>query len=369
RDAKDIRESKANEQLLWTIKELKAGETADIPFIGTAPTREFEANEEWAYSAFFTFDETQYFQGTTNYDFTLIPSPLTAEHSVDTTVLTPGGVASVTGVFKNISPEDLSRMKFFVEADSPFFSRRNGEGVTYDAKTDRWYIDKMPTSLDASDEITFRVEIPIRKNILQSSTNVYDNLYGSIRVGSNFTLESSAANTTILSEPISLPITSPVTLSAFGRYSTTQGDQIGRGPLPPVVGEETKYWVFLNVSGTTNELEDVEITATLPSYAVGGEKQTVSVGKKVEFENGQARWGIDKLSPTFAPGSKIIGIAFEVDITPNDSHAGEIISILDSVTLTARDSLTGAIVQAYGARITTNLPDDDMAAGLSRVEF
>jgi len=368
-DAKDIRESKTDDQLLWTIDELRPGETADIPFIGIAPTRDFEVKEDWAYSAFFTFDETQYYQGTTNYDFTLIPSPLIAEHSVDTPALTPGGTASVNGIFRNVSAENLNQMEFFVEADSPFFSRRNAEGVTYNAAEDRWYIDQMPNSLDASDEIEFHVKIPIRTNILQSSTDTYDNLYGAIRVGSKFTLESSAAKTTILSNPITLPITSPVVISALGRYSTVLGDQIGRGPLPPVVGEETKYWVFLNVRGTTNELKDVEITATLPNYARGGEKQTVSIGNKVQFTNNQARWTIDKLSPTFAPGSKIVGIAFEVAITPEDHHAGEIITILDNITFTAKDSLTGAIIKGYGARITTSLPDDDMASGLSRVEF
>ena len=86
-----------------------------------------------------------------------------------------------------------------------------------------------------------------------------------------------------------------------------------------------------------------------------------------QFDNGTVSWTIDELPPTFAPGSKTVGIAFEVAVVPSADQAGQMLALLDHVRLTAVDAFTGELIQAYGARITTDLPNDAMASGLDRV--
>jgi hypothetical protein len=171
----------------------------------------------------------------------------------------------------------------------------------------------------------------------------------------------------VRSRRVDLPITSPATLSSFGRYATAQGDQLGRGPLPPSAGEETRYWVFWNISGVTNPLSDVTVEGALPPYARFTGKQTVSLGSIIKREDGYIVWDVGNMDPNFAPGSRRIGAAFEIGVTPNEAHVGRPLTILDDMAFTARDAITGEVVQAFGARVTTNLPEDVMASGLGNV--
>lgn len=62
----------------------------------------------------------------------------------------------------------------------------------------------------------------------------------------------------LLGESVSLPFAPDLTVEAEVRYYTPEGDQLGRGPLPPRVGEITKYWLILtaqpNAGTLTNPL-------------------------------------------------------------------------------------------------------------------
>ena len=352
----------------WIVPRLISGASAELAFEGRAPKTEGERVTDWSFAASFTFDETVYFQGETRHPFTLIPSPLRLELSADTPTLPPGGALSVTGVFRNVSNEPVSNLVFFLEGDSPFLARRDGKKSAYDVKDDRWIALDAPQLVSPGEEGSFQLSVPVRASIPQSAATLYENLSAQVSLGAEFKIPTIDTEASVRTQRVALPITSPIRFSSFGRYSTIQGDQIGRGPLPPIVGEETKYWIFWNVNGTTNALQNVKITATLPSYAHAGDKQSVSVGHVAQFDDGGVSWMIDELPPTFAPGSKNVGIAFEVAVVPSEDQAGQVLTILDSVHLTATDAFTGEIVQAYGARVTTDLPNDAMARGFSHVE-
>ena len=351
----------------WIIPQLPSGASVDLAFDGRTPKTEKEIETDWSFSASFTFDESVYFQGKTVQTFTLIPSPLVLEDIIDTPILTPGGTLSVSGNFRNISDEPLSNLVFFLEGDSPFLARRDGKGSVYDTREHRWEAVQAEDALDPGEEGSFRFDVPVRTSVSQSATSQYENFSARINLGAEFKLPSIDASASVRTAPVALPITSPIRVSSFGRYSTLQGDQIGRGPLPPVVGEETKYWIFWNISGTTNTLKNVEITAVFPPNVRAGDKQSVSTGRMAQFDNGMVSWTIDELPPTFAPGSKTVGIAFEVAVVPSADQAGQMLALLDHVRLTAVDAFTGELIQAYGARITTDLPNDAMASGLDRV--
>ncbi|KKW34701.1 MAG: hypothetical protein UY81_C0064G0006 [Candidatus Giovannonibacteria bacterium GW2011_GWA2_53_7] len=352
----------------WIVNGLSSGTSVDLEFQGRTPKEEVETEAEWSFSASFMFDETTYLQGKTTKTFHLIPSPLSLESLIDTPVLTPGDNLSISGTFRNRSDEPLTHLSFFVEGVSPFLAPRDGEGSFYDVKRNRWQVVKAPTTLAPGEEGSFRLSIPIRSSISKSSVSQYETFSASINLGAEFDVSTVDASASIRTNPVTLPISSPITLSSFGRYSTVSGDQIGRGPLPPVVGEETKYWVFWNITGTTNPLKNVEITANLPVPAHAGDKRSVSIGDVAQFDDGHVSWIIDELTPTFAPGSKTVGIAFEIAITPRQEDIGKILTLLDNIHLTATDAFTGAIVQAYGARVTTSLPNDAMARTLDHVE-
>ena len=70
-------------------------------------------------------------------------------------------------------------------------------------------------------------------------------------------IEAAAGETFIQEgEKVNAPLSTDLSLRTEVRYFTPEGDQLGRGPLPPTVGETTKYWVFVQVYNTTNPVRD-----------------------------------------------------------------------------------------------------------------
>ncbi|MBI2485312.1 hypothetical protein HYW18_04175 [Candidatus Uhrbacteria bacterium] len=364
----DVRTRQEDGTVTWIIPSLKAASTRTLRVLGRAPNRTEESVEQWGFEAAFTFENSTYAQGKTVHDFRLIPSPLSANLEADHTFLNPGTDFSAHVTFKNIGEETLENIVYILEARSPFFAARDGEGTVYDRAKNRWRVEAdLPRTLEPGEEVSARVRLPVRLSIPASSVQTHERLTGTVQSGASFALRSSGISIEVRSRELVLPITSPIALSSFGRYATAQGDQLGRGPLPPSVGEETRYWVFWNIAGTTNPIKNIVVEGTLPPYARFTGKQTISAGARVAKEGEYVRWKIPELAPNFAPGSPRAGAAFEIGVTPNEAHLGRPLSVLDEITLTGIDAVTGEIVRAFGARVTTNLPDDPMARGLGNV--
>ena len=79
-------------------------------------------------------------------------------------------------------------------------------------------------------------------------------------------------------------------------------------------------------------------------------------------------WSTALLEPSLSPVSKIVGIAFELGITPTETMTGTSPVLMYDVRLTGTDVRTGAFVSRSGLTVTTNLPGDLMADGKSLVE-
>jgi hypothetical protein len=143
-----------------------------------------------------------------------------------------------------------------------------------------------------------------------------------------------------------------VRLEAFTRYFAPSGDQIGRGPIPPEPGRETTYWIFWHVNGTTNTLTNARIEGTLPQGVRFTGRQTVSQNGSVSFDeiSRTVTWISDSVSPTFPPLSKVVGVAFEVGITP-EQEITKAPEILKNIGLTATDQFTGAFVSAHAPNL------------------
>lgn len=355
-------------QGIWTIPSLPSGTTKTITFEGRTPATDERTTHLWSFDGSFTFEDSTYLQGTTEHAFTLIPSPLTLEQSVTSPTLTPGGNLALTLNYSNRSDVTIRNLNLYIEAEAPLLAPRDGTKTAYNPTTREWNVLRVPTTLDPGEEGSVDVTIPLRTTLPSSGISSHEHLTALVRVRAEFLVPPENRLARLRTSSVSLPITSPVTLSSFGRYSTPAGDQIGRGPLPPAVGEETRYWIFWNVSGTTNELKDVEIHATLPPHVRLGDRKSASIGQSVSQNGNQIVWTLAELPTTATPGSQTIGVAFEVIAAPESSDAGRVMTLIDNVQLQATDAFTGAFVQAYGARVTTSLPNDRMAKGQGVVD-
>ncbi|OGF33104.1 hypothetical protein A2223_03410 [Candidatus Falkowbacteria bacterium RIFOXYA2_FULL_35_8] len=157
-----------------------------------------------------------------------------------------------------------------------------------------------------------------------------------------------------------LRISSNLTLRAYARYYTDEGDQLGRGPLPPTVNQPTKYWVFLQVLNDINSMDNVKLTATLPSNVSWVNNTNVPVGNAVSYNssNRQITWSISKIKID----PKNIGVAFEVELIPFSSQLGQFATLLQNIEIFGQDSFTSENISTRVNNVTTDLTFDRIAS-------
>ncbi len=340
----------------FEVPAIAAGESGTMDFVGYLG----EAGEEvtFMFSPSFTFDTSRYRQETLTHTAPVVPPQIQVEQSVDNTTVRPGSSAVYTIGYENTGEFTVTDLVLAIEAASPFVN-----GTTVEAPT--------IASVAPGETGTVQINVPLRWSILQSETTDWDGLDLSSRVTATYTLgDGSGQRVSSKSSTITAPITTPIVFESFGRYATTSGDQLGRGPLPPRVGIETKYWVFWHVSGTINELQNVRIEGTLAEGVVFTGKQSSYQNSGVEFDaiSNSISWSTDSINPNLSPTSKIVGVAFELGLTPDSSMVGETPVLLYDIRITGTDARTGAFVSRSGSTVTTGLPNDLMAADKGTVE-
>ncbi|MSU75537.1 MAG: hypothetical protein EXS55_03430 [Candidatus Magasanikbacteria bacterium] len=162
----------------------------------------------------------------------------------------------------------------------------------------------------------------------------------------------------------SLPLATELNLSTTARYYTSEGDQLGRGPLPPKLAETTKYWLFIEVENTANPITNVAFSATLaPGVSFTGE-QSVTIGQSVSVDsvNHNVSWNFAEL-----PSHSHTGLYFEVAVTPGPKDISRTITLLKNISWTATDSVTGKNLTTTKAAVTNVLNSNDRGSRLGAV--
>ncbi len=204
----------------------------------------------------------------------------------------------------------------------------------------------------ASTELT--LSIPTNK-LIHKGSDIFLELDG--------TLSGSIPNITqgIYSREINSPsiaLGTNLSLNAESRYYTVDGDQLGRGPLPPQVGKQTKYWALISIQNTTSDVERFQLSATLPSYVEWTGKSSVSHGSKPVF-NEKTRtisWSIPSLKAHTKPG-----IYFELGLTPTDSQRNSMPTLLENIRITGKDSHIQKDLLSKHTALDISLKDDKKA--------
>ncbi|MBI4256949.1 hypothetical protein HY626_02750 [Candidatus Uhrbacteria bacterium] len=340
----------------FVVPAIAAGETGTLDFVGYLG----EVGEEvtFIFHPSFTFDTSRYKQEALAHIAPVVPPQIRVGHSVDTSTIRPGAEALFTVSYENTGEFEVTNLVLSIEADTPFLTQDSYAGTTIST-----------VAPGASGEVQIRASL--RWNILQSETTDWDGLDLTSRATASYTLgDGTGQRVSSKGSSIVSPITTPIVFESFGRYATASGDQLGRGPLPPRVGLETKYWVFWHVSGTINKLSNVRIEGTLGEGVVFTGRQSSSQNSGVEYDasSNTVIWETSSIEPSLSPTSKIVGVAFELGLTPDASMVGEIPVLLYDIRISGTDARTGAYVSRSGSSVTTNLPNDLMAGGMAQVE-
>lgn len=230
-------------------------------------------------------------------------------------------------------------------------------GVVKDNKI-TWTKKEIPAlaGLLGGAELTLEWQIKLNRNAANGNQLKIDN-YAEMAVGK---IAGEKAEFTVKSNLVTTKINSDVELHSAIRYFDNDNIAVGSGPLPPKVGQTTKYRVYWRIVNTLHELTKVKVTVVLPDY--------VSWTNKINFAKGdiaynpatrEIGWNLSRLPLDL----KEVSGDFEIAFTPTSDHVEKIIILMPSTKLEAVDKETsGAISKSIGS-LTTDLADDPQAQG------
>lgn len=152
-----------------------------------------------------------------------------------------------------------------------------------------------------------------------------------------------------------IKLASALEIKAGIYYHSPQGDQLGIGPLPPVVGIPTKYWLIVKALNSGNDLKDLVFSARLPEGVSLSDEQSLLAGK---FSyNQQTRRLIWQLDNLIAAGGDYIA-NFALTLIPTEDQLGENVPLLYDLRYHADDSWTGLEISSSLSDLDSSLPDD-----------
>ncbi len=345
----------------FALPSIAAGEQGTMSFSGYLAT----AEEEVVFSLHpsFTFGQTHYQQETLTQTCAVIPPQLSLTQTVDRETVRPGSEMKITIAYENTGDAPIHHVQIGVQSNSPFVLQKS---ILLDEDDNADLAEIAPGE---KGEVTLSTRL--RSSVSVSELSQYENISIDITPLTIYRLGSTdGQEITYTGTSLSTILTTPLVLESFARYALPSGDQLGRGPLPPRVGQETKYWIFWHLSGTTNPLSRVTIEGTLPPYVSFTGRQTVSQDKGVIYDPASrtVSWISNLVQPTLNPQSAVVGIAFEVSIIPIEEQIGTSPILLSDIQITALDQTTGAFVSTTSSIVTTDLPEDMMASGKGVVE-
>jgi hypothetical protein len=161
-----------------------------------------------------------------------------------------------------------------------------------------------------------------------------------------------------------IKILSNFQVSSKGLYYSAQGDQLGVGPLPPVVDVPTNFWIFWELNNNGNELKNVTVSADLPNNVGWTGQKTVLAG---DLRNGEIShkvvWTVDDVAAT--GGNYRAG--FELELIPNTSDIGTVPSLISNIQYSATDVFTGQQIVGSLPDINADIKDDLSASGKGKV--
>lgn len=140
----------------------------------------------------------------------------------------------------------------------------------------------------------------------------------------------------VVGQLATVPLTTELNLISNVRYYSDDGDQLGRGPLPPVVGQTTKYWAFIQLNNTTNPIKDATLEISLNNDAKFTGKQSVTIGPSLKHTDGNITWSFRELPP-----HSQTGWYFEIAVTPSADQIGKNIDLVNSIKFIGTDKTTG----------------------------
>lgn len=157
-----------------------------------------------------------------------------------------------------------------------------------------------------------------------------------------------------------LKLVTNLSLGAEAYYNSQLGDQLGSGPIPPMVGLPTNYWIFFEAENQGNDLSNLVVTAKLPEAVTLSNDRTLSAGD-FTYNESQRRvsWTVKKVG---IDGDRY-QVGFEVQLLPTDKQIDLKPLLLTNISYLATDAYTGEKLSGKLPDIDTELTFDSINKG------
>lgn len=339
-------------QNVWKIDSLKPEQSTKIKLKGTISgltEEKFGIN----FSAGLADTENQYLVGSTlaeaRTEFVIETPFLAVDISIagdsDGSVVLPANkAASVDIIVKNTLNEAVYDAVVEVVPKGNAFSAEsvNSNQGFYDSNKNviRWESANTPSLSQIppgeTRKLTFSLQ-PI-KNLGTAALDVTVNVYAR-RVG-----ETSAQEQLIGTVSATARYASEATLTAKATHMT--------GPVPPKVGQTTKYLLTLVAEAGGNNMTNTVITTSLPShvnwldeYSGPGTVDYNPISKELAWRAGDVNTGMKR------------ELSIAVSVVPSLSQVGSVPLLLNQQRLTATDRFTNTAVSVESDRVNTELEE------------
>ena len=166
----------------------------------------------------------------------------------------------------------------------------------------------------------------------------------------------------------SLNITSPVVESrlearAIMLYTGDNGDKLGLGPIPPVVGLPTNYWLFFEVNNF-GDVKNFVMTGRLPLGVNLNNRYALLDGDfSYDSDNRLIIWKIDEIKD----GEEGLRLGVELQFIPEESQVATSPNLIENIEYFALDAFSGRNLSGTIGSINTNLPDDRFNKNLGSI--
>src|SRR5680860_21068 len=137
-------------------------------------------------------------------------------------------------------------------------------------------------------------------------------------------------------------------------YNSPQGDQLGFGPLPPIVGLPTNFWVFFKAE-PSGDFNTFVMSAKLPKNVNFTDNSSLLAGKLTyNKDSRQVIWKIDNL----VASDDDYRAGFELELVPNAEQVGKTALLASDIRFQAEDIFSGLNDNGNLYSLDTSLNED-----------
>lgn len=357
-------------QATWDIGEVPEQGKGRITVSGTLQGNEGDTKKVRARIGFVR-EDALYPYAESSFDTVIAPSPLAVSVALTdnaTNVVRRGQSMSVRITFKNNTEIPIKDVVVRAELGGDMFSFKS-------IAADRGFFDSTRNTIlwtpanakellyldpGVEHQVTFRVAL---KDTFPIDEPANVNYVARVTAG----IESInvppylALNKISSTQTLEVKFETAPTLVAKVMYRDDTGGIVNDGPLPPRVNKTTRYTVHWLLSVPANDLENVEVRATLPTgiVATGATLSRYTDAKPTFNEaSGEVVWFIPRIPANTGVLYPAYEAVFQIAVTPSLTQLGQTLELVRPSTITATDAFTGTQLAAGALALRSESASD-----------